>query len=72
MAPNLFSDDFENDEGYGCWVSQQPRRTSEISRMLDVMAAQDIGCIRYAGDDPSVIEELGERGESNQCDVGHR
>jgi hypothetical protein len=37
--------------------------------MLRVLAAQELGCVRYRGDDVSILRRLAEAGEGSQCDV---
>ena len=67
-APDLFS----SEDSSGCWVSHQPRTSAEMDRMVRVFSIQELGCIRYAGDDAATIKKLSEIGEGKQCDVNHR
>ena len=53
MAPELF--DYDN---RACWVSRQPESPDERRRMIEVIATQELGCIRYGGRDPAVLNGL--------------
>ena len=64
VAPELFGGAHDH-----CFVKQQPQSTDEVDAMLNVIVAQDLGCIRYAGSDEKVLRRLAESGESAQCDV---
>jgi len=50
FAPDLFG---ESDTG--CWVSKQPVTPDEHGRMLKVLRTQELGCIRYRGNDRNVL-----------------
>lgn len=52
LAPDLF-----NYDGAGCWVMRQPQTLQEKTRMTEVVEAQELGCIRYRGDDPTVLPQ---------------
>lgn len=71
LAPALFSFDESNERIYGCWVSRQPTNSAEVRKMVDVIQTQDIGCIRYRGNDPAILKSLDEIDEREQCDVNH-
>ena len=62
-APELFG---YNDEH--CWVKQQPRTEAELETMFDVMATQELGCIRYRGSDPKTLLRLTDLGKARYCD----
>ncbi|MFO0618176.1 MAG: ferredoxin [Polyangiaceae bacterium] len=49
-APTLFDEDDAQ-----CFVARQPANEQELKRMLDVLAGQELGCIRYAGRNLDVI-----------------
>jgi hypothetical protein len=51
-----------------CYVAQQPGSEVEVERALQVIRAQDLGCIRYRGVDDVILRRLGEAGESSSCD----
>lgn len=65
IAPELFSE-IEQDH---CFVKRQPETVVETEAMLQVIAAQDLRCIRYGGSDPTIIRRLAEEGEAEQCDL---
>lgn len=71
IAPALFSFDESSEPSGGCWVSRQPIGTTEVQTMLDVIRTQEMGCIRYRGDDAAIVKKLDEVGEGNQCDANH-
>jgi hypothetical protein len=50
-APGLFADD-----NTGCWVARQPATPTEHAQMMTVLENQDLGCIKYRGKDPHIIE----------------
>src|SRR2546425_10393107 len=63
VAPDLFSYD-----DTGCWVARQPASATQETKMLEVFARQDLGCIRYRGRHPRILYALGGIGEQRQCD----
>lgn len=64
IAPELFgvTDDH-------CYVKRQPQTSDEQDAMVHVMVSQELGCVRYAGSDESLLRRLAENGEGSQCDV---
>jgi len=64
VAPDLFAYDGD----MACYVKKQPSTPDELFRMLRTFAEQDIGCIRYGGTEPSVLERLSSLGEAYACD----
>jgi hypothetical protein len=66
IAPALFA---QNEHEYEhCYVRRQPETEAETDDMLRVIAAQELGCIRYGGASPDILRRLVERGEGHQCD----
>ena len=57
-APDLFAYDLDGH----CYVCKQPTTAEEKDRMANAMDVQELGCIRYKGDDPNVISVLEQRG----------
>ena len=47
LAPELFAYD-----DTGCWVARQPAGSGEERKMLQVIDAQELGCVRYRGTKP--------------------
>jgi hypothetical protein len=62
--PELFGSD-ENGE---CFLKRQPGTPAEIIRMIEMVYAADLRCIRYGGSDPNILRRLAELGESEVCD----
>jgi len=52
-APGLFGVD-----DHQCYVKKQPENSAELQQMLSVLHIQELGCIRYAGRDPNVLETI--------------
>jgi len=69
-VPDLFAPElFGRDSNQHCFVKRQPAAPTELSAMLRVVVNQDVGCIRYAGSDASVLRRLVESGVGGQCDA---
>ena len=71
-APELFGG-FEPDgsvlEGAEqCWVKRQPSSHPELNAMIETMARQELGCIRYDGNDSNVVTLLRSLGHGDQVD----
>lgn len=65
-APELFA----TDEGeVHCFVKKQPESPRELFRMLSTIARAELPCIRYAGEDPEVLQRLADLGAAELCDV---
>jgi len=62
-APDLFAEA----EGH-CYVHRQPNTSEELEQMLSAIGCAELGCIRYAGDDPAILEQLVLLGEAAVCD----
>jgi hypothetical protein len=65
FAPDLFGAD--NDAH--CFVRRQPATPTEDDSMLRALATQELGCIRYRGNDVTILRRLADAGEGSQCDV---
>lgn len=63
VAPDLFE---AGDDG--CAVRQQPRTVPELRRALRVFVEQDLGCVRYRGEDRRVVALLTRVGCRAHCD----
>ena len=59
LAPHLFASlpDYAS-----CCIVRQPRTDAELDLMCDVLAAQDLGCIRYFGEASEVLVKIRARG----------
>lgn len=65
IAPDLFASVMQNDQ---CFVKRQPRTEQEMGRMLTVLQHQDLGCVRYRGSDPALIQRLESEGLADLVD----
>ena len=41
-----------------CYVKKQPTTADELRRMIDAAESADLGCIRYKGNDPKILQRL--------------
>jgi len=62
-APEFFKMDDEQ-----CYVIKQPANVEETDYLLDAIATQEVGCIRYAGNDKAVIMRMVGNGDGDSCD----
>ncbi|MBZ5709265.1 ferredoxin [Nannocystis pusilla] len=62
-APDLFAAAESH-----CYVRRQPTTPEELERMLSAISCAEFNCIRYAGDDPAILEQLALFGEAAVCD----
>lgn len=58
VAPDLIAWAVEQ-KGAHCIWKKQPETPAELAHAFAAFEASDIGCYRYAGTDPSIIERLG-------------
>jgi len=65
IAPEMFK--YTDDEQH-CFVYRQPESSPESQKMLEVLKAQDIGCIRCRSRDPDVLNRLKSLGLQDGCD----
>src|SRR5215510_6489829 len=64
VQPDLFD---WNERG-GCRMKRQPKTKEELDGMVRLLWDQDVGCLRYGGDDPTILQRLAELGIAEQCD----
>ena len=59
-APELFGgfDEKQNAAHKQCFVKKQPETYSELEKMINAIAAQDTGCIRYCGNNEKIIQKI--------------
>jgi hypothetical protein len=62
-APEFF--EMDDDQ---CYVIRQPANLQETEYLLDAISTQEVGCIRYAGDDKAVIQRMWDSGDGDSCD----
>ena len=57
VAPNLIG---VSEEKYGrhCFWKKQPESTEELKQAFMVLDQQELGCHRYAGDDPAILAHI--------------
>jgi hypothetical protein len=52
-APDLFGSDPTQ-----CFVKKQPVTPAELDLMINALRTQDLGCVRYTGNDARVLETI--------------
>ena len=62
-APEFFEMDDEQ-----CYVVRQPASMQEADYLLNAIGTQEVGCIRYAGEDKSIIVRMVDNGDGDSCD----
>jgi len=65
QAPELMG--FE--EPNGCFFRRQPETSSEVEHAINAVHYSCVQALRYAGDDPSIIERLRSCGCEHLCDA---
>lgn len=63
IAPDLFEPTDDS-----CYVKRQPQTGDELEKMIKVVHAQELTCIRYQGRNKAILLELKRLGEASQCD----
>ncbi len=51
-----------------CFVKKQPENNQELGVMINVMATQDLDCIRYCGQGNEIKKKIKSVGKQNQID----
>lgn len=70
MAPHAEAPDlmgFDQEEHH-CYIRHQPQNTGEIYRAIRAVWSSEFGCLRYAGNNPTLLRRLGEAGLAGVCD----
>lgn len=62
-APEFFEMDDEQ-----CYVVKQPASMQEADYLLNAIGTQEVGCIRYAGEDKRIIMRMVDNGDGDSCD----
>jgi hypothetical protein len=62
IAPDLIG--WTNEKAQHCFWKKQPENPAEIEQAIAVLEAQEAGCHRYAGTDPSILNRI----LSTNCD----
>lgn len=70
IAPKLFDGlNLNSEESIDyCYVKKQPTNKNEIDNMIEVMATQDLDCVRYCGKNINILKKIVAIGESNSID----
>ncbi len=64
-APNLMG--FDETENH-CFVAKQPINESEVYQAIKATWAAETDCLRYSGQNLSILRRLAEAGASDSCD----
>lgn len=57
------------DEETGCYFKRQPRTPEELGHAIEAVWVSCVAALRYAGDDPVILERLRAKGCEAQCDA---
>jgi hypothetical protein len=63
IAPALIG--LTEEEVRHCYWKKQPNTDEEIKQAIDILHSQELGCHRYAGNDPNILKRL----PRNCCDA---
>lgn len=64
-APELMS----HDEETGCYFKRQPETPEELEHAIEAVWVSCVEALRYAGNDPAILERLRAKGCKSQCDA---
>jgi ferredoxin len=64
-APELMGFDQET----GCYFERQPQTPEESEHAMEAIRYSCIEALRYAGNDPAILERLRSKGCKSQCDA---
>ncbi len=56
IAPDLVEHTAER--YWHCYWKKQPETSEELDRAIEILHTQELGCHRYGGTDPAIIERL--------------
>lgn len=56
-APDLIAHDDQGDYPH-CYFKKQPETSEEIDRAVSACAVSCVGAVRYAGDDPAILDRF--------------
>ena len=63
IAPALVG--WTDEEAPSCYWIRQPETADEVDRAIRIIQTQELGCHRYAGNDPAILERL----PREECDL---
>jgi hypothetical protein len=66
-APDLMAWD-EEDNGYHCRFRKQPKTPDEVERAIRACVVSCVNAVRYAGNDPAILERFREWRSTISCD----
>ena len=70
MAPHLEAPELLGlDEATGCYFRRQPQSPEELEHAIEAVSVSCVEALRYAGDDPEILERLRAKGCKSQSDV---
>ena len=64
-APELMGLDKET----GCYFRRQPQTPEDLERAIEAVRVSCVEALRYAGNDPEILEQLRAKGCKSQIDV---
>ena len=67
-APDLIGTDDQR-WGYHCYFRRQPETPEEVDRAVEACVFSCVRAVRYAGDDPAILEKFREYKSENSCDA---
>lgn len=68
-APDLMT--HAESPNYQCYFARQPETANELEQAMNAVLVSCCGAVRYAGDDPQILERLQKWNCHKQCDVVH-
>ena len=68
-APHLFEYETEEHDAHHCFVCRQPSNDRELDDMLRTITRSETECIFYGGNDPAILQRMGDIGMSHLCDA---
>ena len=70
MAPEYEAPELMGfDEETFCYFKRQPTTPEELDHAIEAVCVSCIAALRYAGNDPEVLDRLRAKGAGEQCDV---
>jgi hypothetical protein len=57
------------DEETGCYFKRQPQTPEEIEHAVEAVWVSCVQALRYAGNDPVILEKLRAKGCKSRCDA---
>lgn len=67
-APDLIAHDDEGDYPH-CYFRRQPGTAEELERAVSACSVSCVKAVRYAGDDPGILDRFRAHNAEESCDV---